>query len=87
MKTRVSFKALLQVLLMALVLDAVAPGVLPGMLCANAAETSNGKRPTVLLILDGFGLRDEMEHNAIALADTPVLDRLMRECQIGRAHV
>ncbi|MBQ6345935.1 MAG: 2,3-bisphosphoglycerate-independent phosphoglycerate mutase, partial [Clostridia bacterium] len=50
------------------------------MLCANASEESNGKRPTVLLILDGFGLSDQTEHNAIALADTPVLDRLMKEC-------
>ena len=80
MKARVSFKTLLQVLLMALVLNAVAPNVLPGILCANASEESNGKRPTVLLILDGFGLSDETEHNAIAQADTPVLDRLMQEC-------
>ena len=38
------------------------------------------KKPTVLLILDGFGLSKNSEHNAIALADTPVLDRLMKEC-------
>lgn len=84
MKTRLSFKPLFLVLLMALVLSAVAPCVLPGILSANAAEKSNGKRPTVLLILDGFGLRDETEHNAIALADTPVLDRLMRECPFAK---
>ena len=86
MKARVSFKTLLQVLLIALVLNVVAPGVLPGMLCANAAETSNGKRPTVLLILDGYGVRDETEHNAIALADTPVMDRLMRECPFAKGN-
>jgi 2,3-bisphosphoglycerate-independent phosphoglycerate mutase len=45
-----------------------------------AEEAANLKRPTVLLILDGFGLDDRSEHNAIAQADTPVLDRLMKEC-------
>ena len=39
-----------------------------------------GKRPTVLLILDGYGLSENQEHNAIAQADTPVMDRLMKEC-------
>ena len=33
-------------------------------------------RPVVLCILDGFGERAESAHNAIALAKTPVLDRL-----------
>lgn len=37
------------------------------------------KRPTVLLILDGFGLNDRREGNAIAIANTPVMDRLMKE--------
>lgn len=32
-----------------------------------------------LVILDGFGLRDEREGNAFALANTPVLDRLLSE--------
>lgn len=35
------------------------------------------KRPTVLMILDGFGLNDKTEGNAIAQANTPVLDQLM----------
>ncbi len=38
-----------------------------------------GKKPTVLMILDGYGLNERREHNAIALADTPVMDRLMKE--------
>lgn len=38
------------------------------------------KKPTVLLILDGFGYSEKREHNAIALADTPVLDQLMKDC-------
>jgi 2,3-bisphosphoglycerate-independent phosphoglycerate mutase len=33
--------------------------------------------PTLLLILDGWGHRDATEHNAIALANTPVWNRLL----------
>ena len=31
------------------------------------------------MILDGYGLRDERDGNAIALADTPVMDSLKSE--------
>lgn len=34
-------------------------------------------RPLVLLVLDGFGIRAERDHNAIALANTPVYDALL----------
>ena len=34
------------------------------------------KRPTLLVILDGWGLRDEVAYNAIAQARTPVWDAL-----------
>ncbi len=37
------------------------------------------KRPTVLMILDGYGLSDKTEGNAIAQAKTPVMDKLMAE--------
>ncbi len=37
------------------------------------------KKPTVLLILDGYGLNDKKEANAIAMANTPVMDKLMEE--------
>ena len=37
------------------------------------------KKPAVLLILDGYGLNDKTEGNAVALAETPVMDRLMKE--------
>lgn len=37
------------------------------------------KKPTVLLVLDGFGLNDNKEANAIATANTPNMDRLMEE--------
>lgn len=33
-------------------------------------------RPVALIILDGWGLREERENNAVALADTPVMDEL-----------
>ena len=37
------------------------------------------KRPTVLMILDGYGLNEKKEANAIAEAKTPVMDKLMAE--------
>ena len=36
-------------------------------------------KPVVLLILDGYGLSDNPEGNAIMAANTPVMDRLMKE--------
>ena len=41
---------------------------------------SNKVRPAVLLILDGWGLSDKTESNAIAAARKPNWDRLWREC-------
>ena len=82
MKNRIRFRLLLPMLLAALVLSAVAPGVS----AANAEEKPGGKRPTVLLILDGYGLREQTEHNAIALADTPVMDRLMEEYPFAKGN-
>lgn len=38
------------------------------------------KKPTVLMILDGYGLNDKFDGNAVAEATTPVMDKLMREC-------
>lgn len=44
----------------------------------NAVKSVGGKaRPVVLCILDGWGLRAETDNNAIALAETPVWDRLL----------
>ena len=37
------------------------------------------KKPTVLMILDGYGLNDKHEGNAIYEAKTPVMDKLMAE--------
>jgi len=86
MKVKVRFKSLLLLLLTAVMLPAAASNVLPGSFSACAAEKENSKRPTVLLILDGFGLNERSEHNAIALADTPVLDRLMKECPFVKGY-
>ena len=40
-------------------------------------------RPVVLCVLDGWGHRQETEHNAIALAETPVWDRLTADRPYG----
>ena len=45
-----------------------------------------GKKPTVLMILDGFGLNDDKNGNAVALADTPNIDRLMKECPFVKGY-
>ena len=37
------------------------------------------KKPTVLMILDGYGLNDKHEANAVYEAKTPVMDNLMKE--------
>lgn len=38
------------------------------------------KKPTVLMILDGYGLNDSTKGNAVAEGSTPVMDKLMEEC-------
>ena len=37
------------------------------------------KKPTVLMILDGYGLNDRQDGNAVAEAKTPVMDSLMAQ--------
>lgn len=37
------------------------------------------KKPVVLMILDGYGLNDNTKGNGIAAANTPVMDKLMKE--------
>ncbi|MEM1403776.1 MAG: 2,3-bisphosphoglycerate-independent phosphoglycerate mutase [Pseudomonadota bacterium] len=41
--------------------------------------SDEAKRPTVLIVLDGWGHREETQDNAIANATTPTWDRLWRE--------
>ena len=43
------------------------------------ADTSSIPRPVALLILDGYGQNDSSANNAVAAADTPVMDRLKRD--------
>lgn len=38
------------------------------------------KKPLVLLILDGWGYREDVNNNAIAQANTPVMDKLWQTC-------
>lgn len=38
------------------------------------------RKPVVLMILDGYGLNKEKRGNAVLEANTPVMDRLMKEC-------
>lgn len=44
------------------------------------------KKPVVLMILDGYGLNDNKEHNAVAEAKTPVMDKLMAEYPFVRGN-
>ena len=46
------------------------------------------KKPTVLMILDGYGLNEKTEGNAVAEAKTPVMDelRLAVQCLKPREH-
>ena len=38
----------------------------------------------MLIILDGFGLREEREGNAVAQANTPNLDQMLNECPVSK---
>ena len=44
------------------------------------------KRPTVLMILDGYGLNENKKGNAVAEGKTPVMDRLMAECPFVKGN-
>ena len=44
------------------------------------------KRPVVLMILDGYGLNEKQEGNAVYEAKKPVMDRLMKECPFVRGN-
>ena len=44
------------------------------------------KRPTVLMILDGYGLNDRTDANAVAEAKTPVMDKLMANCPFVKGY-
>lgn len=44
------------------------------------------KKTTVLMILDGYGLNSEVKGNAVAEANTPVMDKLMAECPFAKGN-
>lgn len=46
----------------------------------NTTTTRQNKKTALLLILDGWGYREESEYNAISAATTPVWDRLWQQC-------
>ena len=43
-------------------------------------RTVSRPKPVLLLILDGWGHRDSADHNAMAQAELPNWDRLLRQC-------
>lgn len=44
------------------------------------------KKPTVLMILDGYGLNENTAGNAVAEGKTPVMDKLMAECPFVKGN-
>ena len=44
------------------------------------------KKTTVLMILDGFGLNDKVEGNAVKQAKTPVIDKLMSDYPFAKGY-
>lgn len=44
------------------------------------------RKPVVLMILDGYGLNEKKEGNAVATAATPVMDKLMKEYPFVRGN-
>lgn len=44
------------------------------------------KKPTVLMILDGYGLNEKQTGNAVAEGKTPVMDKLMAECPFVKGN-
>ncbi len=49
-------------------------------------ETVMKQKPTVLMILDGYGLNEKHEANAVYQAKTPVMDRLMKEYPFKKGY-
>ncbi|MCI9545260.1 MAG: 2,3-bisphosphoglycerate-independent phosphoglycerate mutase [Lachnospiraceae bacterium] len=44
------------------------------------------KKPTVLLILDGYGLNENCEANAVCQGKTPIMDQLMSQCPFVKGY-
>ena len=52
----------------------------------NGRKQIMAQKPVVLMIMDGFGLRDETEGNAVAMAKKPNLDKLMKKCPFVKGY-
>ena len=44
------------------------------------------QKPVVMMVLDGYGLSDNHEANAVYMAKTPVMDKLMSECPFQKGY-
>lgn len=44
------------------------------------------KKPVVLMILDGYGLNSNCEHNAVCEGKTPIMDTLMSQCPFVKGN-
>lgn len=44
------------------------------------------KKPVVLMILDGYGLNDNCEANAVCEGKTPIMDQLMSQCPFVKGN-
>ena len=44
------------------------------------------KKPVMLMILDGFGINEKEDGNAVKLANTPNIDKLMKICPTSIIH-
>lgn len=44
------------------------------------------RKPTVLMILDGYGLNDNCKANAVCEGKTPIMDQLMRQCPFVKGN-
>jgi 2,3-bisphosphoglycerate-independent phosphoglycerate mutase len=49
-------------------------------LTTESARPTGRQRPVLLVILDGWGIREQRDANAVALARKPVFERLLRTC-------
>ena len=45
------------------------------------------KKPVLLMILDGFGLNEKTEGNGVKLANTPIMDKIMKEYPIVEKEI
>ncbi len=49
-------------------------------------NTEMRQKPVVLMVLDGYGLSDNTEANAVYMANTPVMDKLEAECPFVKGY-